>query len=483
MTAVRRSGRRIDEVGLPEARDVYDDVRRHAARRGAVHAPRGRALPGRAAEYGADVRARLELAATRGHARLPPRRRGARSGSAAAFARVFPEVDLLLTPVWPAPRADRRRDGRTSRGADRVPRLVMSYTVPQDLAGLPACAVRAGFDELGIPVGVQLTGAPWEDARVLGAAQAFGGDPGGPGRWPDPSIAARASTHGGGPMLGRARYRCAVTHLGRLRRRDALEWNVQADTPSPLSRGDYDIRAGIPRILALLEKHDIPATFMVPGQVIDDHPARAATSRTSSRDRVPRLLPRERARAPDRGGARADAARDRPDRGGVRHAPRGNRSPPFALGPNTADLLEEFGFAYDSSLFGHDEPYRPRVPVPGGALRDLVELPVSWELDDAPYFLFNFFPYMSGYATPSQVLEIWKAEFDGSYAAGGCFLLVIHPFCIGRHPRIAMLDELLRTSRSFPDVWFATHLEVAEEWRRMQEEAGLWEGGGDTASS
>ena len=61
------------------------------------------------------------------------------------------------------------------------------------------------------------------------------------------------------------------------------------------------------------------------------------------------------------------------------------------------------------------------------------------ELDDAPYFLFNFFPYMSGYATPSQVLEIWKAEFDGSYRAGGCFLLVVHPFCIGRHPRIALL--------------------------------------------
>ena len=67
---------------------------------------------------------------------------------------------------------------------------------------------------------------------------------------------------------------------------------------------------------------------------------------------------------------------------------------------------------------------------------------MCWELDDAPYFLFWFFPYMSGLSTPSQVLEIWKAEFDGSYRAGGCFLLVVHPFCIGRYPRIAMLDEL-----------------------------------------
>jgi peptidoglycan-N-acetylglucosamine deacetylase len=115
------------------------------------------------------------------------------------------------------------------------------------------------------------------------------------------------------------------------------------------------------------------------------------------------------------------------------------------------------------------------VPVTGGPLRDFVELPVSWELDDAPYFLFSFFPYMSGLATPAQVLEIWKAEFDGSYAAGGCFLLVVHPFCIGRHPRMAMLDELIQYIKSFPDVWFATHLDVAEEWRRLQVEQGSWE--------
>ncbi len=72
------------------------------------------------------------------------------------------------------------------------------------------------------------------------------------------------------------------------------------------------------------------------------------------------------------------------------------------------------------------------------------------------------------------MLEIWKAEFDGSYRAGACFLLVVHPFCIGRYPRIAMLDELLGYIRSFPDVWFATHLDVALAWRRAREEDGSW---------
>lgn len=278
-------------------------------------------------------------------------------------------------------------------------------------------------------------------------------------------------------MLWNGQYRCAATISVDFDAETLWSGTFKLTTPSPLSRGDYDIRAGIPRILALLEKQRVPATFMVPGQVIDDHPetCREIASlgfeigyhgyhHESVLD-VPIGEERELMR---RAIARIEDVFD--------SRPKGNRSPPFALGPNTADLLEEFGFVYDSSLFGHDEPYRPRVPVVGGPLRDFVELPVSWELDDAPYFLFSFFPYMSGFATPSQVLEIWKAEFDGSYKSGGCFLLVVHPFCIGRHPRIAMLEELIEYIKSFSDVWFASHVEVATEWRALQESEGLWAG-------
>jgi peptidoglycan/xylan/chitin deacetylase (PgdA/CDA1 family) len=271
------------------------------------------------------------------------------------------------------------------------------------------------------------------------------------------------------------RYRCAVTISVDFDAETLWSGTFKLLTPSPLSRGDYDIRAGIPRITDLLGKHGIPSTFMIPGQVIDDHPdtCRALAERGVEvgyhgyhHESVLEIPVAEEREQMLRGIARIE------DVFGT--TPKGNRSPPFALGPNTADLMEEFGFVYDSSLFGHDEPYRPRVPSVGGRLRDFVELPVSWELDDAPYFLFSFFPYMSGMAAPSQVLEIWKAEFDGSYRVGGCFLLVVHPFCIGRHPRIAMLDELLEYIRSFPDVWFATHLDVATEWRRLRELDRTW---------
>jgi peptidoglycan-N-acetylglucosamine deacetylase len=273
------------------------------------------------------------------------------------------------------------------------------------------------------------------------------------------------------------RYQCAVTLSVDFDAESLWSGTFGLTTPSPMSRGDYDIRAGLPRILELFDSHALPATFMVPAQVVDEHPDACREIAARGVHEVgyhgyyhESVLELE-----------IDAERDLMNRGIARlqdcfgQTPRGNRSPPFALGPNTAELLEEMEFRYDSSLFGHDEPYRPRVPSVGGPLRDFVELPVSWELDDAPYFLFNFFPYMCGMATPAQVLEIWKAEFEGSYRAGGCFLLVVHPFCIGRHPRIRMLDDLIQYMKGFPDVWFAHHLDVADEWRRIQERARSWE--------
>ncbi len=42
-----------------------------------------------------------------------------------------------------------------------------------NLAGIPATSVPAGFDRLGLPVGLQIMGPRWADARTLAAAEAF----------------------------------------------------------------------------------------------------------------------------------------------------------------------------------------------------------------------------------------------------------------------------------------------------------------------
>lgn len=182
----------VVEVSFPEAASAYETFGA-TQRAEALFTHREAGLyPARADEYGADVRGRLELAASQStdeYLRAAAERQRLRAG----FARVFREVDVLLTPVAagpPAPIGDEIVEHLGSPIEFR--QLVMSSTVPQDLAGLPACAVRAGFDHHGIPTGIQFTGPAWADARVLGVAHAFwSSTPEVQDRWPEqPSTAA-----------------------------------------------------------------------------------------------------------------------------------------------------------------------------------------------------------------------------------------------------------------------------------------------------
>jgi aspartyl-tRNA(Asn)/glutamyl-tRNA(Gln) amidotransferase subunit A len=186
VAAAAACGARMAEVRIPEARDCYR-VFGLTQRAEALftHVEAG-LYPARAAEYGADVRGRLETASresTGDYLRAAAERTRIR----AAFARAFREVDLLLTPVGAGTAASIGSDVVEHLGSSiEFRELVMTYTTPQDLIGLPACAFRAGFDGFGMPVGVQFSGAPWEDAKVLGAAHAvFEATPAVQNAWPD----------------------------------------------------------------------------------------------------------------------------------------------------------------------------------------------------------------------------------------------------------------------------------------------------------
>jgi peptidoglycan/xylan/chitin deacetylase (PgdA/CDA1 family) len=91
----------------------------------------------------------------------------------------------------------------------------------------------------------------------------------------------------------------------------------------------------------------------------------------------------------------------------------------------------------------------------------MVEIPVEWIRDDAPYFTMDRFTGSRPYTTPRQVLTIWRDEFDAAYAAGGLFQLTMHPHIIGHRSRLAVLAELVEHIAAHPGVWFATHADVA----------------------
>ena len=226
-----------------------------------------------------------------------------------------------------------------------------------------------------------------------------------------------------------------------------------------LSQGQYGSRAGVPRILELLRRHNLKASFFVPGVIA-------------------KLYPDEQRRIIDDGHEigmhgwihertsplAEDVERDLMRRAfetltkatGV--APVGVRVPSWDFSPNTLGLIREMNLLYDSSLMADDEPYEL---VENGEPTGVVELPVEWIKDDAPYLNMNRFEAIRPYTPPSAVLEIFRREFDGAVAERGLFLLTMHPHIIGHRSRMAILEELVQHMKATPGVWFATHEQVA----------------------
>ena len=106
-----------------------------------------------------------------------------------------------------------------------------------------------------------------------------------------------------------------------------------------------------------------------------------------------------------------------------------------------------------------DEPYEL---LEHGEPTGVVELPVEWIRDDAVYFNMDRFSGLRPYTAPEAVLSIFRREFETAYDEGGLFLLTMHPHHIGHRSRIWILDEIIRMAKAKPDVWIATHAEIAQ---------------------
>jgi peptidoglycan/xylan/chitin deacetylase (PgdA/CDA1 family) len=143
--------------------------------------------------------------------------------------------------------------------------------------------------------------------------------------------------------------------------------------------------------------------------------------------------------------------------------PVGFRAPEGEMTQETLNLLQELGFMYSSSLFGDDRPYFHQRD---GQRTNLVEIPLHWELNDFPFFAFNYtpaFPAGQGrIANYTQVLSTWKEEFKGYYEFGLHYVAQFDPQTIGTPGRIAMLEKLLEFIREKDDVWICNGREMAE---------------------
>jgi peptidoglycan-N-acetylglucosamine deacetylase len=245
--------------------------------------------------------------------------------------------------------------------------------------------------------------------------------------------------------------------------------------PSMISRGEFGAVA-VPRILDLLRKHTIPATFFVPGHTALAYPDLVKRIDAEGHEIAHHGWVHENPADFDEAGERANIERGLDallKSAGV--TPKGYRSPSWDFSERTIKILLDYGFSYDSSLMGSDfTPYYARAddrhdttsPYHFGPNVDLVELPVTWLLDDFPHFEFvDKDTY--GLSPASRVEEIWTQEFDYArlVVPGGLFSLTMHPQVIGRGYRMMMLDRLIETFKRHSDVGFTTMGGYASAWR------------------
>jgi peptidoglycan/xylan/chitin deacetylase (PgdA/CDA1 family) len=138
--------------------------------------------------------------------------------------------------------------------------------------------------------------------------------------------------------------------------------------------------------------------------------------------------------------------------------PVGLRTPSWDFSDHTLAISRELGLRYDSSLMADDEPYEI---LAHGEPTGMVEVPVEWIRDDAPYFMMERHASLRPYTPPRSVAGIWRDEFDRARDEGGVFQLTLHPHIIGHRSRMTVLRELLDHICAH-QVWYATHAELAE---------------------
>jgi len=233
-----------------------------------------------------------------------------------------------------------------------------------------------------------------------------------------------------------------------------------------LSVGEYGAIDGLPRILRLLDKYGVPASFFIPAVSDLLHPRMVRDILASGRHEVGvhgwihEDLPALNDEAEERR-LLNDAIGSLTKSMGKR--PVGYRAPSWAFSRYTMQQVKDAGFLYDSSLMASDDAYEILL---AGKPTGMVELPIGWILDDYAYFGGT----NGTMPSPELVLQVFQSEFDAAYDEGGLYVLTMHPHITGHRSRAAALDQLIAHMRSRPGVWFATHEEIA---RYVRAQAGM----------
>ncbi|HEE9535179.1 TPA: polysaccharide deacetylase [Campylobacter coli] len=235
------------------------------------------------------------------------------------------------------------------------------------------------------------------------------------------------------------------------------------DSPDDISRGLFAGEVGIPRLLKLFKKYNIPATWFAPGHSIETFPEQMKMIVDIGHEIGAHGYSHE--------NPIAMSAKQEEDVllksieliekiSGKK--PSGYVAPWWEFSNITNELLLKHGIKYDHSLMHNDfTPYYVRVgdkwtkidyskdakewmkPLVRGQETDLIEIPANWYLDDLPPMMFiKKSPNSFGFVSPRDIGQMWIDQFDWVYREMdyAIFPMTIHPDVSAR-PQVLLMHE------------------------------------------
>lgn len=249
-------------------------------------------------------------------------------------------------------------------------------------------------------------------------------------------------------------------------------------SPSPVSRGEFGARVGVPRILKILRREGIKATFFTPGLTVETFPEICQEIRADGHEFAHHgyrhISPVPMSEAEEREELERGIEAMQTHLDGYR--PYGYCSPASDLSQNSIRLLRENGFVYDATMSGDDfTPYWCREgdqvtedgAITFGTRVPVAELPFSWSLDDFPQMEFVLGPNttIEGLNDPLKCERMWLADMDfmAEEVDDGIYTMCFHPQVIGRGARVRVLERMIERGREL-GLEFKTCLEAVNGW-------------------
>jgi peptidoglycan/xylan/chitin deacetylase (PgdA/CDA1 family) len=260
----------------------------------------------------------------------------------------------------------------------------------------------------------------------------------------------------------------------------------QQANATDVSRGIFGATTGLDRTLKMLKRHQITATFFIPGHTLESFPKQCEKVRDAGHEiglhgythEFVSDLSEEQELA-----VLQKSMKILEDFTGKR--PRGWTAPAWTTSPSTVKLLEENGIVYDHSFMHHDcqpyyLPYQPEYietdvskkaeewmkPMSQIKSSSVIEIPANWHLDDWPPLNIGM-GVGSGFIDPDVVLKIWKAQFDFYYREYDTFIfpISIHPQVTGKAHVQEMQEKFISYINSHEGVEWVTMGSMADKFR------------------